>query len=192
MMGWMNQDRWTAVTCFVISGMIALAIPSQTSDRPLPGARGFDVLDGAFFPEIAVSLFFIASIWLFVEARPQRVFSPGAELGTNSQLDPPDSQEGKSDLIVERASLVSDDQPPGMSFRDLVWALALTGGLLVYVQLLSPLGYLVSTIIGVSLLALVCGQRSLAGFFFGGVVFPTVVFYLFTKLFMVPLPLGFL
>jgi hypothetical protein len=87
--------------------------------------------------------------------------------------------------------LISEDQPPGMSFRDLVWALALTGGLLVYVQLLGSLGYLVCSIIGVSLLALVCGQRSLAGFFFGGVVFPTVVFYLFTKLFMVPLPRGF-
>jgi hypothetical protein len=55
---------------------------------------------------------------------------------------------------------------------------------------LQPLGYLAATIIGVLLLAWVCGQRSLVGFVIGGIIFPVVVFYLFTRGFMVPLPRG--
>lgn len=162
---WMNQDRWTAVTCLAIAVGIVLAIPSQTSDRPLPGARGFDKLDGAFFPEIAVTLFIIAAIWLFIEARPRK----------------------------EAAAIpVPVDQPPGMTLRDLAWAVALSGGMLVYVQFLDPLGYLTCTIVGVSVLAFICGQRSPIGFLLGAVVFPAVIFFLFTRLFMVPLPRGIL
>jgi Tripartite tricarboxylate transporter TctB family len=128
----MNQDRWTAVTCLVIAVAIILAIPSQTSDRPLPGARGFDKLDGAFFPEIAVTLFIIAAIWLFIEARPRKAAASGT-------------------------GAAEDDQPPGMTLRDLVWAVALSGGMLVYVQFLNPLGYLICTVVGVSILAFICG-----------------------------------
>jgi hypothetical protein len=156
------QDQWTAVACLAIAVLFILAIPSQTSDRPLPGARGFNVLDGAFFPRIAVALFVIAAIWLFFEARPP-------------------SGSGEAD---------TDDQPPGMTLRGLFGSLALSGGILVYVQFLHPVGFLLSTIIGVSLLAFVCGQRSWLGFLLGGIVFPAVIFYLFSKLFMVPLPRG--
>lgn len=162
----MNQDRWTAVTCFVIAVAVVLAIPSQTSDRPLPGARGFDILDGAFFPELAVTLFAFAAVWLFIEARPRKANSGG---------DP---------------AVVSSDQPPGMTLSDLFWAIALSGGVLVYVQLLEPFGYLPCTIVGVMILAFICGQRSWIGFLFGGIAFPSVVFYLFTRFFMVPLPRG--
>lgn len=163
------------MACFVIAVFVVLAIPSQTSDRPLPGARGFDKLDGAFFPEIAVTLFIIAAIWLFIEARPRK---PAAKAA--------------SPALVSGGELTgSDAEPPGMTLRDLIFAVALSGGLLVYVQFLAPLGYLLCTIVGVSILAFVCGQRSLLGFLFGGVVFPAVVFYLFTRLFMVPLPRGF-
>jgi hypothetical protein len=157
----LTQDQWTAVVCLAIAVLFILAIPSQTSDRPLPGARGFNVLDGAFFPRIAVALFAVAGIWLFFEARPG-----------------------------SRREAETDDQPPGMTLRDLVWSLALSGGVLAYVQLLQPVGFLLSTIIGVSVLAFVCGQRSWLGFLLGGVVFPVVIFYLFSKLFMVPLPRG--
>jgi len=163
----MNQDRWTAVTCFVIAVAVMLAIPSQTSDRPLPGARGFDLLDGAFFPELAVILFAFAAVWLFIEVRPRKI----------------DSGMGAPDVV-------SDDQPPGMTLGDLFWALALSGGVLIYVQLLEPFGYLPCTIVGVLILAFICGQRSWSGFFFGGIVFPSIVFYLFTRFFMVPLPRG--
>lgn len=163
----MNQDRWTAVTCFVIAVAVVLAIPSQTSDRPLPGARGFDILDGAFFPELAVILFAVAAIWLFIEARPRQTAGSG------------------DDPVI-----VSEDQPPGMTVGDLIWAIALSGGVLVYVQLLEPFGYLPCTIVGVLILAFICGQRSWSGFFFGGIVFPSIVFYVFTRFFMVPLPRG--
>lgn len=162
---WMNQDRWTAVTCLVIAVFIVLAIPSQTSDRPLPGARGFDKLDGAFFPKIAVTLFIIAAIWLFIEARPRK-------------------------KAAALAVTAPGDQPPGVTLRDLVWALGLSGGMLIYVQFLDSLGYMICTVIGVSILAFICGQRSPVGFLLGAVVFPVAIFYLFTRLFMVPLPAG--
>jgi hypothetical protein len=193
MMRSMNQDRWTAVACLVIAVLVVLAIPSQTSDRPLPGARGFDILDGAFFPKIAVSLFIIAAIWLFIEARPRRA----AGAATSDDGSTPEvrsgqgAQQDRSGLSTAGSVLISDDQPPGMTLRDLAWAVALSGGMLIYVQVLDSLGYLPCTIVGVVLLALVCGQRSPVGLFFGGVIFPAAVFYLFTRLFMVPLPRGF-
>jgi Tripartite tricarboxylate transporter TctB family len=160
---WMNQDRWTAVTCLVIGVLIVLAIPSQTSDRPLPGARGFDKLDGAFFPEIAVTMFIVAAIWLFIEARPRK---------------------GAATIALP----ASDEEPPGMTLRDFLGAVALSGGMLAYVQFLNPAGYLICTIVGVAILAFICGQRSPLGFLLGAVAFPAAIFYLFTRLFMVPLP----
>ena len=174
----MNQDRWTAVVCLIIAVLFTLAIPSQTSDRPLPGARGFDILDGAFFPELAVMLFAIAAIWLFIEARPKHVATGAAVERASADGLSPDSES-------------AEEQPPGMSFRDFLSALALSGGMLFYVQFLDPLGYLICTIIGVSILALICGLRSIIGLFFVGLVYPTIVFYLFSRLFLVPLPRGF-
>jgi hypothetical protein len=184
---WMNQDRWTAVTCLIIAVLFTLAIPSQTSDRPMPGARGFDLLDGAFFPELAVALFAFASVWLFFHARPRRIEPAGqGEVATTGGAEAAPGT-GPASVPI----LVHDEvEPPGMTIRDLLWALALSGSVLVYVQLLQPLGYLAATILGVLLLAYVCGQRSLLGFFLGGVVFPVVIFYLFTRVFMVPLPRG--
>jgi len=170
----MTQDRWTAVTCFVIAALVAVAIPSQTSDKPLPGSRGFDFIDGAFFPELAVILFAASAIWLFIVSHPRRV---------TTEFEASDEEPGQPDVSGE-------GEPPGMTLRDLFWAIGLSGGVLIYVQLLEPLGYLVATILGVLILAWVCGQRSLVGFFIGGVVFPAVVFYLFTRGFMVPLPRG--
>lgn len=171
----MNQDRWTAVVCLAIAVFVVLAIPSQTSDRPLPGARGFDKLDGAFFPELAVTLFMIAAIWLFIEARPKKATPASGAAGTAS---------------IDTQTALSEIEPPGMTLRDLIWALALSGGMLAYVQFLGPLGYLLCTIVGVAVLAFVCGQRSPVGFFLGAVVFPAAVYYLFTRLFLVPLPRG--
>jgi Tripartite tricarboxylate transporter TctB family len=171
---YLTQDQWTAVTCIVIAVLFALSIPSQTSHKPLPGARGFDLIDGAFFPEIAVILFALAAVWLFFDARARR---PEAR---------PDVVEG----MVTRPQIADEVEPPGMTFRDLAWAIALSSGVLFYVQLLHPLGYLPATILGVLVLAYICGQRSLLGFVTGGVVFPTALYYLFTRLFMVPLPRG--
>ena len=163
------------MVCLIIAVFVVLAIPSQTSDRPLPGARGFDKLDGAFFPEIAVTLFIVAAIWLFIEARPGKQVVLTDDTATGGENPVPALQ----------------DEPPGMTLRDLIWAIALSGGMLIYVQFLDPLGYVVCTIVGVSILAFVCGQRSPIGFLLGAVVFPAVVFYVFTRLFMVPLPRGF-
>jgi Tripartite tricarboxylate transporter TctB family len=172
---YLTQDEWTAVACFVIAVFFALAIPSQTSDKPMPGARGFDLIDGAFFPKVAVILFGFAAIWLFFDARARRLKEGSAA-----------SEEG----VVTRPAVAGEAEPPGMALRDLAWAVALSGGVLAYVQLLQPFGYLAATILGVLILAFVCGQRSLVGFIMGGVVFPTAIYYLFTKLFMVPLPRG--
>lgn len=156
----MTADRWTAVTCMVISAVVIAAMPYETSDRPIPGARGFDLLDGAFFPKIAVTLFLIAAIWLFLE-------------GWNKPADAAENE---------------DDQPPGLSFRDLAYASGLTALVLIYVQFLGYFGYLVSTIAAVAILALICGQRSWLGLLLGAVLFPIVVYYLFAELFLVPLP----
>ena len=180
---WMNPDRWTAVVCLAISALLIVALPSQTSDRPLPGVRGFEVLDGAFFPKIAIALFIIASVWLIIEARPRRADSApdtDVEAGT-----PAPFPEGK-----EALPLLPEHTLPGMTARDALFAAGLSGGLLIYVQVLEFAGYLFSSIIGVCLLAVVCGQRSLVGLFFGGVVFPTIVYFLFSRLFLVPLPRG--
>jgi Tripartite tricarboxylate transporter TctB family len=182
---WMTHDRWTAVVCFAIAVFVILAIPSQTSDKPLPGTRGFNVLDGAFFPRIAVALFIIASVWLFFEGRPEAAQTSGGGTGNNEGLPTVAPSTTSADADIDL-----DDGPQGITLRDLLWALGLTGGLLIYVQLLEPVGYLLSTIVGVSILAYVCGQRSWVGIALGGVVFPAVVFYLFTRLFMVPLPRG--
>jgi hypothetical protein len=170
----LTQDQWTAVACIVIAVLFTLAIPSQTSDKPLPGARGFDLIDGAFFPELAVILFAFAAVWLFFDARARR---------------PKEVADGDT-TVVDRPSVAEEVEPPGMTPLDFLWAIALSGGVLLYVQLLHPLGYLPATILGVMVLAYICGQRSLLGFITGGVVFPVVIYYLFTRLFMVPLPRG--
>jgi len=130
------------------------------------------LIDGAFFPKIAVILFGFSAIWLFFDARARRA-KAAAEEG-----------------VVTRPNVAEEAEPPGMTLSDLAWATALTGGVLVYVELLQPFGYLAATILVVLVLAFVCGQRSLLGFFLGGIVFPTVIYYLFTRLFMVPLPHG--
>jgi hypothetical protein len=161
---WMTRDRWAAVVCFIIVAFIVAVIPSQTSDRPIPGARGFDLLTGAFFPKLAVALFLAAAVWLFIEGRPGR---------GQASADPGGAP---------------DDEPPGLTLRDLSYAVALTAGVLVYVQLLGWLGYLLSTIPAVAVLALVCGQRSWTGLLLGAVLFPLVVYYSFAHIFMVPLP----
>jgi hypothetical protein len=153
----------------------------------MPGARGFDLLDGAFFPELAVALFAFASVWLFFHARPRPIDAASEEKPAEPvEADAAAPGTGPASEPI----FVHEHEPPGMAIRDLLWALALTGGVLVYVRLLEPLGYLAATILGVSLLAYICGQRSLLGFFMGGVVFPAVLFYLFTRVFMVPLPQG--
>ena len=167
---WMTQDRWTALTCLIIGIVVALAIPSQTSDRPIPGARGFDILDGAFFPKIAVTLFIVAAIWLFFEAQPR----------------PGDGDRAGASVAK------GEDEPPGITLRDFLLSLVLVGGVLVYVQLLDVVGYVICTIVGVCLLAAAGGQRSLRGFLLGGVAFPVAIYFLFTELFFVPLPRGLL
>jgi hypothetical protein len=75
----MTQDRWTALVCLAFAAFVIVTMPAQTSDRAIPGARGFDLLDGAFFPKIAVALFAIASIWLFVAGRPAQPQEDAAE-----------------------------------------------------------------------------------------------------------------
>lgn len=172
----LTQDRLTAIACMILAGAAIVAIPYQTSDRPIPGARGFDILDGAFFPKIAVTLFLIAAVWLFVEGR--RGSGAGAAL---------DGAEADTLPVAEPADV---EAAPGISPRDFLWAVAISGGLVVYVQLLEPLGYLAATILGVTALAWVCGLRSLIGTLFVGFVYPATVYYLFSKLFMVPLPRG--
>lgn len=174
----LTQDRLTAIACMILAAAALVAIPYQTSDRPIPGARGFDVLDGAFFPKIAVALFLIAAIWLFVEGRPGRRGAAAAmgetpDAGPLSEAEPPE-----------------EEAAPGIGPRDFLWAVAISGSLFLYVQLLEPLGYLAATILGVTALAWVCGLRSLVGALFVGLVYPAAVYYLFSKLFMVPLPRG--
>lgn len=179
----MTPDRWSAVVCLAISVVMIVALPSQTSDRPLPGVRGFEVLDGAFFPKIAIVLFIIASIWLFIEARPRPAgTAPDAGAETGGLHAGPAGEE-----IIPA---LADDGVPGIVLRDLLLAAGLSLGLLFYVQIFEFTGYLPASIIGVSLLALVCGQRSWVGLFFGGVVFTTFVYFLFSRLFLVPLPRG--
>lgn len=159
----MTQDRWTALVCLAFAGFVIVTMPSQTSDRAIPGARGFDLLDGAFFPKIAVTLFVLASLWLFVAGRPA----------------PPQA-------MPEAGGL--EDEAAGLGLRDFLYACALTLGILGYVQLLPVAGYLASTMLAVAALALICGQRSWPGLFVGAVVFPLVVYYLFARIFLVPLP----
>lgn len=161
MQKFMTQDRWAALTCMVIAAAVVAALPYQTSSRPIPGARGFDLLDGAFFPKIAVALFLIASIWLFIEGRR------------------------RADVALDEAEVETS-----ISLRDFIWAVSLSGGLLVYVQLLGPFGYLPVTVAGVALLSWICGQRSPLGIFVVSVVYPAAVYYLFSRVFMVPLPRG--
>src|SRR5690606_23812000 len=138
MQKFMTQDRWVAVACGVIAAALVAALPYQTSSRPIPGVRGFDLLDGAFFPKIAIMLFVLAAIWLFFEGS-RRDEQSSAPLG--------DERDAKT-----------------ISRSNFLWALGLSGGLLVYVQLLRPFGYLPSSIVGVALLAWICGQRSILGF----------------------------
>ena len=121
---WMTPDRWTAVTCLFIGILITLAIPSQTSSQPIPGARGFDLLDGAFFPKIAVALFMVASIWLFFEPRPP-------------------TDDGETATPAPHATL-AEDEPPGITLRDFFWAAVISGAVLVYVQFLVSLGFVLS------------------------------------------------
>ena len=179
----MNPDRWSSVVCLIISVILIVALPSQTSDSPLPGVRGFEVLDGAFFPKIALVLFVIASVWLFIEARPRLVRTRAeSEAGTGSLQATPSEQ--------EIATVTADGGVPGMGLRDLLLSAGLPLGVLCYVQVFEFTGYLLTSIIGVSLLAVVCGQRSWVGLFCGGVVFTTIVYFLFSRLFLVPLPRG--
>ena len=176
---WMTQDRWAAVVCFVIAAFVIATIPGQTSDRPIPGARGFDLLTGAFFPKLAVALFIAAAIWLFIEGRPGR-----AQLRATASSDEAGAPGAEQDVTEPKAR----EELPGLTLRDLLYASGLTAGVLVYVQLLAPLGYLLSTITAVTVLALVCGQRSWVGLLLGAVLFPLVVYYSFAHVFMVPLP----
>lgn len=177
---WMTQDRWAAVACMAIAAFIIAAIPYQTSDRPIPGARGFDLLDGAFFPKIAVTLFLVAAVWLFVEGRPKAPAGQGAPGAAGNEA----GSEGDGSTWVA----AMEDEPPGLTLRDFLFATGLTVGVLFYVQLLGWFGYLASTIAAVIVLSLICGQRSWFGMLLGAVVFPVVVYFLFTELFRVPLP----
>jgi hypothetical protein len=165
----MTPDRWLAVGCLAFAAFVIAAIPSQTSDRPIPGARGFDLLTGAFFPKLAVALFVLASLWLIVETivRARRKVHGAPPAGAGAQ---------------------APEEPPGLTLRDFLYALGLTAGVLIYVQVLGYMGYLASTIPAVAILAWICGQRSWRGFFFGAVVFTLVVYFSFAHLFMVPLP----
>ena len=163
----LTQDRITALACMALGAAALVAIPYQTSNRPIPGARGFDVLDGAFFPKIAVALFLVAAIWLFFEGRLSR--RRGAE-------------------AVRPEDEVDADH--GISPQNFLWALTLTGAFLLYVQFLDAAGYLAATIVGVIALAWICGLRSLIGTLFVGLVYPVAVYLLFSRLFMVPLPRG--
>ena len=166
----LTQDRITALACMALGVAALVAIPYQTSNRPIPGARGFDILDGAFFPKIAVALFLVAAIWLFFEGRLRR----GGDTGDAS--------------VAPEAEVVDGDH--AISPRDFLWALALTGALLLYVQFLEAAGYLTATIVGVIALAWICGLRSLIGTLIVGFVYPLAVYLLFSRLFMVPLPRG--
>jgi hypothetical protein len=170
---WMTQDRWTAVVCILISVLVVLAIPSQASHVPLPGTRSGGFLDGAFFPELAVAVFFAAAAWLFIEAKPKSPEEAAAP------TDSPDA-----------IAATEDEEPPGISAIALVKSLAMTAGLLVYVQFMEPVGYLPATIVGVTILAFVCGQRSWIGAILGGIVFPVAIYFLFLDVFRVPLPRG--
>ena len=171
----LTQDRLTAIACMILAAAAIVAIPYQTSDRPIPGARGLDILDGAFFPKIAVALFLVAAIWLFVEGRGKGAVAARdlADAGPLSEAEPPE-----------------EEPALGISPRDFLWAVGISGSLVFYVQLLEPLGYLAATILGVTALAWVCGLRSLVGTVFVGLVYPAAVYYLFSRLFMVPLPRG--
>jgi putative tricarboxylic transport membrane protein len=173
----MTRDRWAAVVCLVFAAFVIVTMPGQTSDRPIPGARGFDLLDGAFFPKIAVTLFVIASLWLFITGRPSGSAAGPAE-------PPHAAKSGDGIRFVAEA----DDEPPGLTLADFLYACGLTLGVLAYVQLLPVAGYLVSTMLAVAVLALICGQRSWLGLFAGAVIFPVVVYYLFGEIFRVPLP----
>jgi hypothetical protein len=168
----MTQDRWAALVCLAFAVFVIIAMPYQTSDRPIPGARGFDLLDGAFFPKFAVAIFIVASVWMFIS---------GAR-------DVPSPLPGAASMGAPSAASGMDEEPPGLTLRDFLYASALTVGVLAYVVLLAWAGYLLSTILAVTMLALVCGQRSWLGLFVGAVLFPIVVYYAFAHLFMVPLP----
>jgi hypothetical protein len=172
----MTQDRWAALACLAFAAFVIVTMPGQTSDRPIPGARGFDILDGAFFPKVAVTIFLIAAVWLFVASRPKR---------REPQADETPSTAADEEI---RFVAAAEDEPEGLTLRDFGYATALTLGVLAYVQLLPVAGYILSTILAIAVLALICGQRSWLGLLIGAVLFPVAVYYVFAGIFLVPLP----
>lgn len=156
----MTQDRWLALVCMAFGIFVILAIPYQTSSTPMPGARGFDLLNGAFFPKIAVALFMIGAIWIFVTGGPSAKEATGDE----------------------------DAAEPSLSPVSLISAGGLTLLLLAYVAVFEWAGYIVSTALLVAIIAIVCGQRSIIGLLLGAVVFPVILYLFFVNVAGVPLP----
>lgn len=140
-----------------IAILYLILIPYQTVDQPILGAGDREKISGAFFPKLSGYLLLISGIFLFTMAY----------LGNTKY---------KKDEIKDRFTL-----------NELFYVVLITMAGIFYIFIISILGYIFSTIITIAILMYVTRLRNWKTNIIYPVLVSLIVYYVFAKLFYVPL-----
>lgn len=163
-------DRGVAIFCIVLSIVIAIIIPFQTSPKAIPGSRGADMLTGRFFPMIGLCVFLLAAVIMLVS--------------TFIKKDTRDGQDGDDEEKAESHVL-------SFSFKEALTALVIVIAGFAYAFLMEYSGYLLTTALAMAAISYFVGNKNIWSILAVSLITPIVIYLVFSKVLSVPLPVGF-
>jgi hypothetical protein len=129
---------------FLIIGLIYFAlIYYQASPREVPGARGFGMLTGRFFPQFAGVIFILSATFLLLKSFLNEAFVKKT-----------------NDTQILKSMLANNESVIGVSKLEFGVGALITILGLIYVGLMPFLGYLLATVIAVFILSRSMGNRN--------------------------------
>lgn len=168
-------NRISAFICLIFGLAYFILIYFQASPREVPGARGFGMLTGRFFPQLGGGIFILSAVFLLLKSFLNESFINRTD-----------------DTEILKSMLDRNESVIGVSKVEFTAGALITMLGLVYVAAMPFLGYLVATIIAVFILSRSMGNKNWIYLFILSVIIPAIINYLFISILYVPLPRGFL
>lgn len=163
-------DRGVAFFCIVLSIVIAIMIPFQTSPKAIPGSRGADMLTGRFFPMIGLCVFLLASVIMLVRTLIKKKTPDTA---------PDDGEQN------------AESHAASFSYKEALTVLVIVLSGFAYAFLMEHSGYLLTTAVAMAAISYFVGNKNIWSILAVSLVTPIIIYLVFSKVLSVPLPVGF-
>ena len=136
-------NRISAFVCLMVGLIYYVLIYYQASAREVPGARGFGMLTGRFFPQLGGGIFLLSAAFLLLKSFLNESFLKKTD-----------------DTEILQSMLSRNEAVIGVSKQEFIASALIMVLGLIYVGLMPFLGYLMATIIAVFILTRVMGNRN--------------------------------